>query len=100
GGIGQRLDAAVIDVAAAVEDDLLDTGLQRALGEQLADLGRRRLVGPGLVLALEVLVDRGGLRERHPLRVVDDLGVDVLLRAEYGQPRTAARILTDTIASA
>ena len=29
GGVGQRLDAAVIDVGAAVEDDLLDAGLRR-----------------------------------------------------------------------
>ena len=37
GGFGQRLDAAVIDVGAAVEDHFLDAGLDGALGDQLAD---------------------------------------------------------------
>src|ERR1700753_3295198 len=37
GRIGQRLDAAVIEIAAAVEHDFLDAVLHRALGEQLAD---------------------------------------------------------------
>src|SRR3712207_8821907 len=32
--VGQRLDAAVIAVARAVEHDLLDAGLRRPLGDQ------------------------------------------------------------------
>src|SRR5919199_1776302 len=36
GGVGQGLDPAVIDVAAAVEHDRLDPGRLGALGEQLA----------------------------------------------------------------
>jgi hypothetical protein len=35
--IGQSLDAAVIQIAAAIEDHLLDALLLRALGDQLAD---------------------------------------------------------------
>ena len=37
GGIGQRLDAAVVDVGAAVEHDLTDALCCGALGDQLAD---------------------------------------------------------------
>jgi hypothetical protein len=37
-GIGQRLDPAMIDIGAAVEDDIRDAGrLDRAFGNQLAD---------------------------------------------------------------
>src|SRR5207342_1893112 len=36
-GFRQRLDAAVVTVARAVERDLLDAGSQRALGDHLAD---------------------------------------------------------------
>jgi hypothetical protein len=39
GGVGQRLDAAVEQEAAAVEEGVLDTGLLRALGDRGADLG-------------------------------------------------------------
>jgi hypothetical protein len=44
GGFGQRLDAAVVAVARAVERDLLDAGRLRALGDDLANLGRGILV--------------------------------------------------------
>jgi hypothetical protein len=36
-GFGQRLDAAVIDVRAAVENDFRHAGLGGALGDQLAN---------------------------------------------------------------
>ena len=48
GGVGQRIDAAVIQVTAAVEHDSLDAGGDRALGDQLADGRGRVLVGAGL----------------------------------------------------
>ena len=37
GRFGQRLDAAVIQIATAIEDHLLDALLLRALGDQFAD---------------------------------------------------------------
>ena len=41
GSIGERLDAPMIEIAAAVEHDLLDAGLERPLGDELAHgLGR------------------------------------------------------------
>ncbi len=47
-GVGQRLDAAVIEVAAAVEDHVLDALFLRALGDQLADRFRGGDTGAGL----------------------------------------------------
>ena len=57
GSVGQRLDAAVIDVRAAIEDDFLDAGLAGALGDQLADSGGGRHVGTGLQRSLQVLLE-------------------------------------------
>src|SRR5690606_37792134 len=48
-GFRQRLDPAVIDVAATVENDVRDALLDGALGDQLADLGGSgdvRTLGP------------------------------------------------------
>ena len=50
-GIGQRLHAAVIEVAAAIEHDLLDALRGGAFGDQFADRLRRLDVGAGLELA-------------------------------------------------
>src|SRR5690606_34444738 len=39
GAFGERLDAPMIDVTTAIEDDIRNTGLLRAFGNQLADGG-------------------------------------------------------------
>src|SRR5829696_7802791 len=44
GGVGKDLDVAVVDVAAAVEDDLFDPLLLRPLGDELPHDLRRVLV--------------------------------------------------------
>jgi hypothetical protein len=57
----------------------------------LSDRSSDRL--SGLLVATEAepisedLVHRTGRRERPASRIVDDLGVDVLVRAEHGEPR-------------
>src|ERR671916_366113 len=56
-GVGERLHAPVVEVAAAIEDDVLDAGLLRGCGEALAHLGG--LLG---LVALE------GLRQVEPAR--------------------------------
>src|SRR6516164_8646362 len=88
--IRQRLDAAVIEIAAAVEHNFLDALLHRPLGQQLADGLRGVDVGAGLGGVAHLLFQRGGGSHRLALQVVDDLGVDVLRRAEHRQARTAA----------
>src|SRR3954447_2195483 len=42
GGFGEGLDAAVVLIAAAIEDSALDAGGLGALGQGLADLGGLR----------------------------------------------------------
>ena len=64
GGFGQRLDAAVIDVGAAVEDDFLDAGLGGALGDQLADGSSGGGVGAGLQRTLQILLEASRRRRR------------------------------------
>src|SRR6516165_8342016 len=87
-GVGQGLDAAVKQVAAAVEDHVLDALFQGALGDELADALGGGLVG-ALLAALAPFEARGG-GHRDALGVVDDLGVDVLRRAEHRQTDAAA----------
>src|SRR5205085_1903130 len=67
GCFGERLDAPMVDVGAAVEDHFLDAGLDRALGDQLADGRSSCCVGAGLEPALQVAVDCRGGRERVTL---------------------------------
>src|SRR5688572_28680412 len=100
GGIGQRLDAAVEEIAAAIEDDFLDAGSQRTLGDQLADRGSARLVGAILHGSLELLVVRRSGRNGVAAAVVDHLGIHVLARAEDAQPRPAAGALRNGVAHA
>src|SRR5579871_34683 len=83
--IRKRLDAAVIEIAAAIEHHFLDAVLHRALGEQLAHRLCRVDVGTGLLA--HVLFQRRGGRQRLALQIVDHLRIDVLRRAEHGQPR-------------
>jgi hypothetical protein len=87
----------VVEVAAAVENDGLDVGLLRRLGEQLAHLGR--LLG---LVALERLPElkpaRGG--ERLPVEVVDELRRNPAVRAEDDEARAlgcAGDLLPDAL---
>src|SRR6266511_1824707 len=82
--IGQRLDAAVVEIAAAVEDHRLDSGLLRVLGQELADAGR--LGGLRALGALQV--QPAGGREGLALEVVDELRLDATVGAEHDQAGT------------
>src|SRR5450755_2228994 len=88
--ICQRLDAAVIEIATAIEHHFLDAILYGALCQQLADRLRRIDVGAGVAAVAHFLLERRGGGERLALQIVDDLRVDVLRRAKHRQPRTAA----------
>src|SRR5215203_3434954 len=95
GGVGQRLDAAVIEIAGAVEHDARHAGCARALGDQAPDLLRGVDVAAALQLVPHVLFEGRGGRQRRTALIVDDLRVDLLRRAEHRKPRTAVRRLTD-----
>src|SRR3569833_2988350 len=87
-GIGQGFHPAVVEVGAAVEDDLGDACRLAALRDQLADAlggGRGRAA---LDARLEVLVDRRGRSDRATRRIINYLRVDVLVRAEDRKTRT------------
>src|SRR3954469_9625662 len=94
-GVGQRLDPAVIEIAAAIEHDLLHALCRRALGEPLSDRLRRLDVGTSLEAVAHVLCHRRARRRRRGLRMVDLLRVDVLRRAENRKPRALAGGETD-----
>src|SRR5947208_13295208 len=85
--LGERLDASVVQVTAAVEDDRLDPGLLGSGGELLPDL--LRLLA---LVALEALEGGpGGAGERPAARVVDELREDAAVRAKHREARTLAR---------
>ena len=81
GGVGEGADAPVVEVAVAVEDDLVDPLRE----ESLAIASPTFLAASVLCLvdaAADVLRERRSVRERRARRVVHDLGVDVLRAAE------------------
>src|SRR6478672_1729631 len=87
-GISQRLHPSVIDVAAAIEDDVLDALLDGAFGDQLADQSSSGDVRTLDLLAL-LAFQRGSGGDRDAVQVVDDLGRDVLVRTVHRQAQTA-----------
>src|SRR5690242_19701396 len=87
GGIGERLDAAVIEIAVAVEHHLGDALLQQARREAGAD----GLGGGGIAAVLQglaqFLLQGGGGSERQAAGVVDGLGIDALEALVDGEAR-------------
>src|SRR3569623_2236853 len=98
-GVGQRLDAAMVEEAATVEDDLLDAGLHRGFRHALADRGRG--VDVGARGAAHVLFQGRGRSDGGAVRVVDHLGIDVLARTMHRQasPGAAPRAKRGAIAA-
>src|SRR5690606_1216462 len=88
-GVGQRLDAAMVAVAGAVEGDLLDARGPGLLGDHAAHLGG----GLGVLAVLQALADvgLGGAGRSQDLRAVgaEQLCVDVLAGAQHRQARDA-----------
>src|SRR5438105_4183901 len=73
GGLGERLDPPVIPEPGPIEDDAVDAGGLRPLGDQPAD--HFCLLRLGLSGAAKLLFDRRGGSERLAGRVVDDLRI-------------------------
>src|SRR5690606_25155926 len=100
GGVCKGLNTAMIEIGPAIEDHFRDAGLGAALGDQLADLSCG--FGSGTVLdgTLDVLVEGRSGGQGTAVRVVDDLGVDILVRTEDRQTRategTSLERLADT----
>src|SRR4051794_17652393 len=74
GAVCQRCDAAVVLVAAAVEDHRRDALLLRALRDEGADLARE---GALVAILVGAQLERRGTHQRVAGEVVDDLRGDV-----------------------
>src|SRR5579872_5184686 len=81
----------MILVAAAIEDDFLDSGSAGAFGDDFADHFRRGDVASALDFALDVRVERTGRRERMPFEVINHLHTNVLERAVNAKTRAVFR---------
>src|SRR5579864_8195853 len=81
----------MILVAAAIEDDFLDSGSAGAFGDNFADHFRRGDVASALDFALDVRVERTGRRERMPFEVINHLHTNVLERAVHAKTRAVFR---------
>src|SRR5487761_2196424 len=85
GAVGHRFHAAVVLVSGAVEAHARDSRRFRLLGDRLAD--RRRSLG---LLALAHRL--AGHRDQRAVgRIVHELRIDVLERAEHHEPRPLGR---------
>src|SRR5438477_549901 len=86
----QRLDPAVVKVTATIEHNLLDTLCGCALGKPFSHRFRRFDIGASFKATAHLLFERGGGNNGLAVRIVDDLRINVLGRAEDGQPRARA----------
>ena len=90
---------AVVQVAASIEDHLLDALGEGTLGDQLTNGDGSIAGGSGRDVGAQLLIDGGGRAEGALRFVVDDLRVDVVVGAEHSQARTgggAGEIATQT----
>ena len=78
----------MVQVAAAIEDHLLDAPGEGALGDQLTHGDGGVAGGAGLEAGAQILVEGRRGAEGALGVVVDDLGVDVVVGAEDREPGT------------
>src|SRR5690606_25939066 len=88
GSVCKGLNTAMIDIGATVEHDLGHTGLHATLGDQLAHGHGRLGIAAVLERTAHVLFQGRGSGQRTARRIVDDLGVDILVRAEHAETET------------
>src|SRR5262252_3850623 len=91
GGIGQGFHPAVKEISATIEHDPLDPSCSGSLCDELADSTRRANIGAGLETRLEPAIEARCSRQRPPGRVIDDLRINMLRRAEYRKARPVIR---------
>src|SRR5215471_16504037 len=83
GGFGQRLHPAVVEISTAIEYDPLDPGLLGSLGDELADRARRGGIRARSQARFKPLIEARCSRQGPPRRVIADLRIYMLRRAEY-----------------
>ena len=89
GGVGEGFHPAVIQVAATIEDHLLNALGQGAFSDEFANGNGSIASAPcGFEARAQVFVKRRCRAQGAVRCIVDDLGVDVAVRAKHGQPWT------------
>ena len=84
GGVRQRFDSSMIEEAAPVEDDFLNTCGFGALGDEFAD-GFCAIQIAALDGSAQSRVYRGSRRQRAPGLIVNHLSINMQVRAKYIQ---------------
>src|SRR5690606_27301437 len=99
GRVRQSLHAAVVKVSTTVENHFGHIGGLGPFGDELADC-RGTLGATAAGLALDIGIEAGSGSESASGRVVDDLGIDVLVGAVDAQTRTTIGARLDGLADA
>src|SRR5262249_38999806 len=82
--VGQRLDAAMIPIVPTIEANLRHALALGDLGQLLADGDGGVLVAAlGFPLVAPALGTPAHSLQRHPLHLINNLGVNVLVRANH-----------------
>ena len=98
GSLGDARYPAGINIPAAIEDDGLDAGLDSALANELANQLRSAFLVHFVQLTLQGRIHGACADQGDALRIVNNLNLDVLVAAVYGQSRHfrgAADLFTD-----
>src|ERR1700687_77761 len=91
GRCSQGFHAAVVHVSAAIEHHLLDPGRAGALGNLFSNHFCRRHIVASLEFLARFLVNRTRRDQRASAAVLNDLGINVPVRAVHGQARPLRR---------
>jgi hypothetical protein len=73
----------MIKFTTPIKDHLGDTGLKRSLGDQLTNRRCGVLGSPGFRFVISSFQARG-CHQRMVARIINNLGVDMLIRAKHG----------------
>src|SRR5690606_15253779 len=90
---GDGRHPAMVGVASAVENGAFDAFLLHPGGDQLPDGPRRLSIAGGLQLRFQLRIQRGGVRERPALHVIDGLRVGMFRTPVHSQTRPLGRAL-------
>lgn len=93
GGVGQSRHASMIPISPAIETDRLDSLVLGTTGDQLADMGRGRLVAAVCHGLANFRLHSSRGNQGHTQIVVDELCVNMLRTSENGEPGAFRRTM-------
>ena len=91
------MEEVLVAAREAVEVEFVEALGLGALGQERADAARRGPVVPLGVLRFDALVERRRRADGVTLLIVDDLGVDVVVRPEHVQAQPALVLVGDAL---